>query len=121
MAASAHRPMEAAMARRWKVVVIVGPVLDSPGLAPAPGMIPPPRRAEHAGPARSRRGLLAGHDPELPRGLVQHVGTSVATDHDVLDPHAILTGDVDPGLDAERDPGRERLPIAGDRIGHRVP
>jgi hypothetical protein len=37
VAASAHRPIEAAMARRWKVVVIVGPVFDSPGLAPVRG------------------------------------------------------------------------------------
>src|SRR6185369_16125708 len=90
VAASAHRPEEAAMARRWKVVVIVGPVLDSPGLAPGRAMIPPPRRAERANragdtsepagdAAGGEAGELAGNHPEVARCLVQDVGTTLAT------------------------------------------
>jgi hypothetical protein len=61
--------------------------LQTLGQVPVPGIIP--------------RGS-AGDDQQLPRRLVEDVGAALATHDDVLDPHAMAPGKVDPGLDAER-------------------
>jgi len=72
-------------------------------------MIAPTGRADAAG-------TLTVDDQEVASGLVEHVGALRATDDDVLDPDAVAVREVDARLDAEGDPGTQRLAVAPDQV-----
>src|SRR4051812_41653621 len=63
------------------------------------------------GPGRS-----AVDDPQLPGLVVQDDRAGRTADDDVLDPGAVASRHVDPRLDAEGHPRRERLAVARDEV-----
>src|SRR5260221_11311688 len=80
MAASAHRPREAANARRWKVVVIVAPVsgVAWAGARSGDDTAAPPTGASDltGGVSRPQARKLSRDHPQLARPPVQGAGTT---------------------------------------------
>src|SRR5206468_9228484 len=107
---SAHRPRSATPGRRWKVVVISGPVRDRRGAGA--------RRPDDTPGGRCPRPdrFLAGYDQQGMGRLVEHVRAVRRAHHDVLDPDPEPAREVDARLDAERVPGLEALMVARDQV-----
>src|SRR6476620_11817467 len=66
---------------------------------------------------RWRAALASAVDDVQPaRGLIEHDRAVVAADRDVLDPGAVLAGQVEAGLDAERHAGPQRQLVPGHEV-----